>query len=154
MITVVGQCMGASEQQQAKQNVRRMMAMTYAANILLSIVLYLLSAQALGLYGLGEETRRMARSLIPLFSIAMACIWPTSFTLANALRAAGDVRYTMTVSMLSMWLFRVGMSIVFAHIFHLGLNSVWYAMYIDWAVRSAALLIRWRSGRWQEIRVI
>ena len=154
MITVVGQCMGACEQQQAKQNVRRMMAMAYAANIVLSLVLYLLSAQALGLYGLEAETRRMARALIPLFSIAMACIWPSSFALANALRAAGDVRYTMTVSMLSMWLFRVGMSSVFAHVFHLGLNSVWYAMYIDWMVRSVALFIRWRSGRWQGKQVI
>ena len=154
MITVVGQCMGAGEQKQAKQNVRRMMLMTYAANILLSVGLYLFSARVLGFYGLGPETKVQAQALIPLFSLSMVVLWPTSFALANALRAAGDVRYTMIVSMFSMWLFRVGMSTVFAKVFHLGLNSVWYAMYIDWGVRSILIFIRWRSGRWREKRVI
>ncbi len=154
MITVVGQCMGAGEQKQAVQNVRRMIRMAYAANILLSIVLYAFAGQVLGLYGLEQETITMAKSLIPLFALAMALIWPVSFALANALRAAGDVRYTMLVSMFSMWVFRVGLSSVFAAFFHLGINSVWYAMYIDWIVRSIFIFIRWRSGKWRTKHVI
>ncbi len=154
MITVVGQCMGACEQKQATQNVRRMMLMAYAANILLSIVLYAFAGGTLGLFGLEQETKVLATSLIPLFALAMALVWPTSFTLANALRAAGDVRYTMVVSMFSMWVFRVGLSSVFAALFHLGINSVWYAMYIDWTVRSILLLIRWYGGKWRTKQVI
>ena len=154
MITVVGQCMGAGEQEQAAQNVRRMILMAYGANILLSIALYTFAKQTLGLYGLEEETIVLAQSLIPLFSLAMALIWPASFALANALRAAGDVRYTMVVSMFSMWVFRVALSSVFATVFHLGLNSVWYAMYIDWMVRSILIFTRWRSGKWRAKRVI
>ncbi len=154
MITVVGQCMGACEQKQVVQNVRRMMLMAYAANILLGIVLYTFAGETLGLFGLEQETKVLATSLIPLFALSMALVWPASFTLANALRAAGDVRYTMVVSMFSMWVFRVGLSSVFAAFFHLGINSVWYAMYVDWTVRSIFLLIRWYGGKWRTKQVI
>lgn len=154
MITVVGQCIGAREQKQAVRNVRRMLMIGYAANILLSTVLYLLPAQTLGLYGLEVQTKALAQSLIPLFSLAIALVWPSAFALANALRAAGDVRYTMLVSMFCMWAFRLGLSIVFVNFFHMGLEGVWYAMYIDWAARTVFILGRWLSGKWREKRVI
>ncbi len=46
--------------------------------------------------------------------------WATSFTLPNALRAGGDAKFTMSVSIVSMWLFRVILSYIFVLQFHLG----------------------------------
>ena len=81
-------------------------------------------------------------------------IWPISFTLPNFLRAAGDARYTMSVSMLSMWLFRVILSNVLGALLGLGLLGVNISMVIDWCFRSLCFSVRWKKGKWMTKRVI
>ena len=154
MITVVGQCMGAGEDGQAGKNVVRMMLMTYAAKVVLSAGLLLFAGRLVGLFGLEPAAAELARDLLYSLAIAQVLFWPTSFPLGHALRATGDVRFTMIVSVVSMWAFRVVLSYVLAVQVGLGAIGVWYAMYIDWIARTAAFLIRWRSGRWRSIRVI
>ena len=65
------------------------------------------------------------------------------------LRAAGDVRFTMGISVLSMWIFRIGFSYLLASVFHLGLMGVWFAMFIDWFVRTILFVWRFLSNRWK-----
>ena len=84
----------------------------------------------------------------------MILFWAISFVLPNALRAAGDVRFTMTVSMLSMWLCRVAASYVFAQFFQLGVLGVWIAMYLDWVVRDIAFVGRFIRGKWLTKKVV
>lgn len=154
MITVVGQCMGACDGDQAAYYVKRLMFVTIVSNLALCILLYLLAAPALALFGLEPVTTQLADSLIPLYCILTVITWPPSFTLANALRATGDVRFTMAVSMISMWTLRVGLSHLFAGPVGLGLAGVWYAMYADWAARGVTFMFRWHRGKWRKFRVI
>lgn len=82
-----------------------------------------------------------------------ACIsWPTSFTLPNTLRASNDVRFTMMVSIGSMWIFRIGFGILLSKYLNMGVMGVWVAMIIDWIVRSTLFIIRYRGHKW-EIRL-
>ena len=52
----------------------------------------------LGLYTLSPETAALATTLVWIHDGFAMLLWPASFTLPNALRAAGDVRFTMSVS--------------------------------------------------------
>ena len=60
----------------------------------------------------------------------------------------------MVVSMLSMWIFRIGFSYLLALGLGMGLMGVWIAMVIDWIARVAAFIARWARGRWRTLRVI
>ena len=80
--------------------------------------------------------------------------WPSSFTLPNILRAAGDARFTMAVSILSMWVFRVGFCYVMVLGFHGRLLSIWMGMFLDWVFRSLCFFVRFARGRWMEQSVI
>ena len=60
----------------------------------------------------------------------------------------------MTVSMLSMWIFRVGFSYILGQYFGMKLVGVWLAMIIDWVVRASFFIFRYVRGRWKVIRVI
>ena len=83
-----------------------------------------------------------------------ALLHPTSFNLANSLRASGDVRFTMYVGIGSMLLFRLGSALLFGVILQMGVIGVWIAMGADWTARSAAFVLRYRSGKWKQFNAI
>ena len=77
-----------------------------------------------------------------------------SFTLPNALRAAGDARFTMICSVVSMWTCRVIMSYVLAQGLRMGVMGVWIAMFMDWVVRAIIFYFRFRGPKWTEKKII
>ena len=60
----------------------------------------------------------------------------------------------MVVSMFSMWLFRVGASIVLGTWLGWGLVGVWVAMIIDWLGRIAFFVPRFLGDKWLQKKVI
>ena len=81
-------------------------------------------------------------------------IWPISFTLPNALRAANDAKFTMIISIFSMWIFRYLLSFFLGRNLGLGLVGVWLAMIIDWIVRSSFFIYRYYSGKWRNKKLV
>ena len=81
-------------------------------------------------------------------------IWPLAFTLASALRASGDAKFTLLSSTASMWIFRIGLAYVIGRYMGVGVLGVWIAMTIDWLVRAVLNLIRFKSGKWMTKSVI
>ncbi len=77
-----------------------------------------------------------------------------SFTLPNAMRAAGDVSFCAAVSALSMWAFRVGLTALLCRYWHFGLYGVWCGWFVDWLVRSCLYIWRYLSNRWTRKRVL
>ena len=80
--------------------------------------------------------------------------WPASFTLPNALRAAGDAKFTMIVSMASMWACRIGLSFLLGITFDTGVQGVWIAMTIDWIFRAVIFVWRFAAGGWKGKKVV
>lgn len=154
LVTVVGQCVGAKDYVQTVKYTKKIMAVTYLSLGVFNVLLFLFVEPMVGLFHLSDEAARQAVEILRLFNVFALFFWPSSFTLPNALRAAGDAKFTMTVSMLSMWIFRVGFSYILGQYLQMGLVGVWLAMIIDWIVRSGVFLFRFVRGRWKSIRVI
>ena len=118
------------------------------------VLVFRVAGPAAQVFNLSQEATNLAVEVLRIYAVVAALIWPMALPFANLLRAAGDVRFTMIVSILSMMVMRVGLSYFFAYTFKLGLFSTWFAMLADWVVRSTCFLIRYKSGRWKNIRVI
>lgn len=144
LITIVGQCIGAGEFEQAKKYTRRLIAADYGLLLVIGLVLGFGSTFLVGLYNLSPEASKMAEALLIVHCFAMV-IWPPSFLLPNALRAGLDARFTMMISVFSMWLFRIGFAWLFVRVFQLGVLGVWYGMFIDWLFRGSVFLMRFRG---------
>ena len=154
-LTVVGQCLGAGEKDQAVYYSRRLILVAYCGAWFMNISAFLFANRfALSLFHLSPEAYAMALEVMVWFNIVSLFIWPSSFTLPNILRAAGDARFTMTVSIVSMWAFRVGFCYLCVLAFHGGLLSIWMGMYLDWAFRSLCFFVRFLRGKWLEQHVI
>lgn len=149
MITVVGQCVGANDTEQAKQYTIKLMKLCYIIMFFLNIGVVLMRNPIIGFFKLSPESSHMALQLMIYHSIACAFIWPSSFTLPNALRAANDVKFTMITSILSMWVWRIAFSFILGKVFGLGVLGVWIAMTIDWFFRSCCFIVRFLRGKWK-----
>ena len=88
-----------------------------------------------------------------LFSIFS--LYSFSFVPVSAFRAAGDVRYAVTLAISSMFTFRVGLCFLLNAIFpSMGLMCVCIGMGVDWAFRTVMNIIRFKSGKWLHKRLI
>ncbi|MGN0970852.1 MAG: MATE family efflux transporter, partial [Aristaeellaceae bacterium] len=149
MITVVGQCVGAREFGQARYYIKRLMLLTYACMSGLNILLLLITPQMVGMFNLSAEATRLAIACVCIHGTGCVVLWPMSFTFPNALRAAGDAKYTMAVSAFSMVAFRVVFGYILAKGLGWGVVGVWTAMQIDWVFRITMFVLRYRSGKWE-----
>ncbi len=149
MITVVGRCVGALDFEQARYYVRRLLAADVLVSFLVCGATLLLLPWLTGLYNISQEAKRLACILVLIHNGLAPFLWPFSFTLPNALRAAGDARFTMFVSLGSM----AGWRILFSYILGLGMGlgivGVWIAMILDWLFRILCFSVRYLSGGWQ-----
>ena len=154
MVPVVGQCVGASDYTQAAHYTKKLMKISYISTAVLGLAVCVLLPVLLPLYGLSADTLRLAALLIVLHNALALLLHPTSFNLANSLRAAGDTRFTMIVGICSMIVFRLGSALLFGKLLRLRIVGVWIAMGMDWLARSIAFTIRYKSGKWKEKRAI
>jgi len=149
LITVVSQCVGANDYVQVRYYTKKLLKIAHIAVIGMNVIIISSIPLILRAYNLSEETAALASKVFIFYGICSCILWPLSFTLPNTLRASNDVRYTMIVSVSSMWIVRIGFGIVLSKYFSIGMFGVWVAMIIDWIVRSAFFIIRYKGGKWE-----
>lgn len=154
IITVIGQCRGNNDFDDIRYFTHKLIGLTYALTLLVNLPLYIWTPKVVAIYGL-EPT-----SIITAVPIARRCllacflIWPLSFSTPSVLKAVGDAKYVMFVSFASMWLMRVLGAYIFILVFDIGVEGVWFAMYLDWIVRSILYCTRYKNGKWKSKKVI
>lgn len=154
MTPVVGRCLGAGDKKQARGYARLLMGVACGGLVVFNLVLYAVIPEITALFSLSAQATADCIQVVRVFNIVSIFFWGTSFTLPNALRSGGDARFTMTVSIISMWVFRVVCSYVLVLGLHMGLMGVWAGMFIDWGCRSVCFVARFRGGRWMDHKVI
>lgn len=154
LLTISGVCMGAGNPDGAEYYTRKLVRVAYLGMGVTCGLIQLLINPLSALFGLSEPSRVLACQVIRLYAVMVFLEAPISFVVPSLLRGAGDVKFPMLVSALSMWGFRVGASYLLCSGFNLGLRGVWYAMYLDWTCRCILFFWRMVSGRWRRFRVI
>lgn len=154
MITVVGQCVGSGDYRQAKDHIFRLTGLSYLSMVIMNSLMMLFMKQIIALFALSVPTGELAWKLSMICCLNGILFWPAAFTLPNGLRAANDVTFTMASSVLSMWLWRVGLGYLLGSMIGLGAVGVWIAMGADWLFRMAMFSARFFSGKWQNRQLI
>ena len=149
--SVSARCVGANDFEQVRYYTRKLIKYDYIILLVSNVLVVLALPLIIFVYNLSPETSAMVREIIIMHSVCAIFIWPLSFTIPNTLRAANDVTFCMAVSVVSMWIFRIGFSYILGQYAQLGVLGVWMAMIIDWAVRSLFFIARYRGTKWQHL---
>lgn len=154
LMTVVGETLGAGRKEEAVYYVKKLCVISEAVIIVSCLVMFALVHPITYFGGMEPESARLCIHMATWITIVKPVVWVMSFIPAYGFRAAGDVKFTMTVSVISMWFCRVTLSIVLARVFGMGPMAVWIGMFTDWTVRGVIYTVRFRSRRWLGHQVI
>lgn len=153
-ITVIGQCMGASDTDQAEYYFRKLMKLTVGISIAWNAFVFLLTPFIIRIFAISDQTGRLILWLVLIHNIANAVVFPFADPLGKGLRAAGDAMFTMGISLFTTIGVRLIFSILFGIVLNLGVIGIALAMCLDWLVRGVIFWIRFRQGKWKTYRVI
>ena len=149
MVTVVSRCVGAGDYQKARFYTKKLMKLSYLFMTLIILFSFAMLPLILRLYHVSPEAEECARKLVWMHGVVGIFLWSPSFTLPQALRAAGDTRFTMVSATLSMWIMRVGLGILLGRYWGFGVIGVWIAMLADWVVRIFFFIPRFLGRKWE-----
>jgi putative MATE family efflux protein len=153
-ITVIGQCMGNGDTAGAEYYFKKLLRTTLAVSAVWNIFIFVLTPVFLHFYAIEDETKQLVFWLVVLHNVFNTAAFPFSGALGNGLRAAGDVRFTMWVSVVTTVAVRLLFSWIFAVTLNMGVMGIALAMCLDWTVKGIANLLRLRSGKWKQFKVI
>ena len=133
---------------------KKLLRITFLTSILWNGAILLAAPLILKGYALSPEAASLVLQLILIHNIFNAGFYPVSGALSSGLRAAGDVKFTMFVSLFSTVICRVVLSIVFGIWLNLGVIGVALAMCADWGIRTVFFGFRYCSQKWKQFHVI
>ena len=154
-ITVIGQAVGAGDEDQVKYYMKKMFLLSYIANGICCAVILALVPVVVPLYGYVAEAKRVGTHCL-YFCLAFQFVtYPLSFTTPGILKATSDVKYVMFGAIISMFVMRVGLAFLMTTdkipgLPKLGAFGYWIGMCSDWVLRSVLFLTRLLTGKWKK----
>ena len=152
LMTVVGETLGAGRREEAVYYVKKLSIISEIVIIASCLGMYALVRPVTYFGGMEPESAKLCIYMVTWITIVKPVVWVMSFIPAYGFRAAGDVKFTMLVSVLSMWFCRVTLTIVLARAFGMGPMAVWIGMFTDWTVRGIIYTFRFKSRKWLSTR--
>ena len=145
---VIAQCVGAKDFEQTKYYVKKVFKIIYEGFVISSAVILALMPLIMRIYNLSPEATALTWRIIIAHAVMMLLIWPLGYSFPVVFRAAGDAKFPMAVSILSMIFCRIALSYVFAIGLGMGMLGTWAAMFVDWAAKSVIYTVRYKRGKW------
>lgn len=108
-------------------------------------IIYAVHTPVFSLFGLGDKTAAIANQLLLSITIVVPVLWAASFTIPAGLRASGDVKFPMIISICTMWFGRVLFGYLLGSVFGMGVLGIWIGMYLDWLLRAPIYILRLRK---------
>ena len=153
-ITVVGQCVGADDPEAAEWYIRKLTRLSLVLAVIWNAIVMALTPLLLPLYDLGPDTKHLILIIVAIHNLFSAFVQPFSGPLSSGLRAAGDVKFTMWASIFATVVCRTFLSFLLAQWMGMGVIGITIAMALDWCIKAALDIWRFRSGKWKGRKVI
>lgn len=154
LMTVVGECMGAGRKDEAVYYVKKLTAVAEVVVLASCVLVFALLKPVLFVAGMEPESAAMCFGMMAWITAVKPVVWTLSFIPAYGMRAAGDVKFSMTTSCVTMWAFRYCLCVFCIRVLGMGPMAVWIGMFTDWTVRAIVFTLRFHSRRWLEHRVV
>ncbi len=153
LMTVVGQCIGAGRDDEAAYYIKKFCFIAEICILISVLAVYAAAGPILTIAGMEPASRDLCMSMMRAITIVKPLVWVLSFIPAYGMRSAGDVKFSMMVTVVTMWVFRVSLTVYLCRFRGFGPIAVWIGMFTDWTVRGIIFTLRFRSRKWLRHRI-
>lgn len=154
LMTIVGQCLGAGRQDEAVYYIKKLCVIAEVIIIISCLGVFALTKPITILGGMEKESADMCFHMVMWITIVKPLVWIMAFIPGYGLRAAGDVKFSMTVSCCTMWACRFCLCVFLIRVMGFGPMGVWIGMFADWTLRGIIFTWRFHSRKWLQHKVI
>jgi putative MATE family efflux protein len=154
LMTVVGQCLGAGRKDEAVYYIKKLSVLAEIIVVASCLLVFALTIPVTKLGGMESESARMCFHMISWITVVKPIVWTLAFIPAYGLRAAGDVKFSMLTSCITMWTFRFCLCVYLIRFRGFGPMAVWIGMFTDWTVRGIVFSLRFHSRKWLKHKVV
>ena len=154
LMTIVGQCLGAGRQDEAVYYIKKLCVIAEVIIIISCLGVFALTKPITILGGMEKESADMCFHMMMWITIVKPLVWIMAFIPGYGLRAAGDVKFSMITSCITMWTFRFCLCVYLIRFRGFGPMAVWIGMFTDWTVRGIVFSLRFHSRKWLKHKVV
>jgi putative MATE family efflux protein len=154
--SLVGQSLGARNPERARKVGMTATRWCLAWMSAMGVIFFVFAEQIMQFGASGDDKQAIIAAGVDALRL-IAIIQPPlaiGFVMAGILRGAGDTRFPMYSTSVTMWLLRVPLAYLFGVVLDWGLQGIYVAMLLDTVVLMVMNLWRYRQGAWMTSKLV
>lgn len=152
--TVIGQCMGARDISSANFYFRKLNKITFVLSVAWNALIFAITPLIVKYSAISPEAKKLVIWLVLINNIFNGLAYPFAGSLSNGLRAAGDIKFTMIVSITLTIFARLFFSALFGMWLKMGVIGVAIGMSMDLLFKAIIFIYRYKSQKWTKFQII
>lgn len=152
--TVIDQCMGARDIDAANFYFKKLNKITFVLSVLWNALIFAITPLIVRYSAISPEAKKLVIWLVLINNIFNGLAYPFAGSLSNGLRAAGDIKFTMIVSITLTIFARLFFSALFGMWLKMGVIGVAIGMSMDLVFKAVIFIYRYKSQKWTKFQII
>lgn len=150
---LVGYAIGARDFEEANRLNNHVLKVFTPITIGITLVLAVFAKPLYGLFSTDPQVIALGQKIMCI-EVILEIGRCFNIVLVRDLQAVGDVRYPVTIGIISQWVVAVGVAWLLGMKLGLGLAGIWMAFAMDECLRAIIFWARWKSGRWKDLQTV
>ena len=151
-VALIGRSLGENDPDKARVYGRLCQRTGLGISFVLAIILFFFGKNLFSLFFTDPAVLDMG-VLISKYIIVIILFQISQIIFGGCLRGAGDMRYCLFASLISVTLIRTAVTWGLTSVFALGLHGIWIGILSDQLSRFIFLSLRFKEGSWAKIRI-
>lgn len=152
-VALIGRSLGEKDTEKAKHYGNICQKIGFIISVVLAVIMFFFGREIFSLFFNKADILDMG-VLISRYIMVIVLFQVSQIIFAGCLRGAGDIKYCLWASLISVTIIRTFVTWSLAGgILNLGLSGIWLGVLSDQLSRFIFLSIRFREGKWTEIAI-
>lgn len=150
---VVGYLVGARDLDGANECNKRSLKLFCPITVGIAAVLWVTATPLYGIFSSDERVIALGAQIMAV-EVFLEVGRSFNIVLVRNLQAVGDVKFPVLIGIFSQWVIAVGVGYLLGVVLNWGLVGLWVAFALDENFRAVIFLLRWKSGKWRQMKTV